>query len=80
MDLYRKLIRKFIIKFSATSIKVIENDEKEIRDLWWIEMRDEIKSHAKALGCMWIVGYNYSSFILLKGTKKLQRFMMNFLF
>lgn len=41
---------------SATSIKVIDNDEKEMRDHWWTELRDEIKSHAKVLSCTAIIG------------------------
>ena len=41
---------------------MIDNDEKEVREQWWVELREEIKSHAKALGCMWIVGYIYHQY------------------
>ncbi|XP_069567303.1 C2 domain-containing protein 5 isoform X4 [Brachyistius frenatus] len=33
-------------------------DEPETRDAWWEEIRQEIKSHAKALGCHAVVGYS----------------------
>nr|XP_020469526.1 C2 domain-containing protein 5 [Monopterus albus] len=38
-------------------------DEPETRDAWWEEIRQEIKSHAKALGCHAVVGYNESTSI-----------------
>ncbi|TKC40017.1 hypothetical protein EI555_008610 [Monodon monoceros] len=40
---------------SARSVKLLDRihnpDEPETRDAWWAEIRQEIKSHAKALGC-----------------------------
>nr|KAJ3418010.1 hypothetical protein HK105_000483 [Polyrhizophydium stewartii] len=42
---------------SATSVKVLDNDEREIRSAWWHELRDEIKSHARSLRCPYIAGY-----------------------
>ncbi|KAF9203563.1 hypothetical protein BGZ49_006276 [Haplosporangium sp. Z 27] len=42
---------------SARSVKLIENDDVETRDAWWDELRDEIKSHARVLGCSHIIGY-----------------------
>ncbi|XP_043943649.1 C2 domain-containing protein 5 isoform X17 [Protopterus annectens] len=36
-------------------------DEPETRDAWWAEIRLEIKSHAKALGCHAVVGYSEST-------------------
>ncbi|KAJ3224779.1 hypothetical protein HK099_007898 [Clydaea vesicula] len=42
---------------SAVSVKLIENDDKELRITWWNELRDEIKSHAKQLNCNYILGY-----------------------
>ncbi|XP_034443128.1 C2 domain-containing protein 5 isoform X3 [Hippoglossus hippoglossus] len=36
----------------------ITADEPETRDAWWEEIRQEIKSHAKALGCHAVVGYS----------------------
>ncbi|XP_055789675.1 C2 domain-containing protein 5 isoform X2 [Salvelinus fontinalis] len=38
-------------------------DEPETRDAWWEEIRQEIKSHAKALGCHAVVGYSESTTI-----------------
>lgn len=42
---------------SARSVKLIENDSAEVRDSWWTELRDEIKSHARTLGCPHVIGY-----------------------
>ena len=33
-------------------------DEPETRDMWWIELRTEIRSHARAMGCHAVVGYS----------------------
>ncbi|XP_026120942.1 C2 domain-containing protein 5-like isoform X2 [Carassius auratus] len=38
-------------------------DEPETRDAWWEEIRQEIKSHAKSLGCHAVVGYSESTSI-----------------
>ncbi|XP_025764421.1 C2 domain-containing protein 5 isoform X18 [Oreochromis niloticus] len=38
-------------------------DEPETRDAWWEEIRQEIKSHARALGCHAVVGYSESTSI-----------------
>ncbi|XP_077123325.1 C2 domain-containing protein 5 isoform X2 [Ranitomeya variabilis] len=47
---------------SARSVKLLDRihnpDEPETRDAWWAEIRQEIKSHAKALGCQAVVGYS----------------------
>ncbi|XP_069618896.1 C2 domain-containing protein 5 isoform X2 [Ranitomeya imitator] len=47
---------------SARSVKLLDRihnpDEPETRDAWWAEIRQEIKSHAKALGCHAVVGYS----------------------
>ncbi|XP_053282764.1 C2 domain-containing protein 5 isoform X9 [Pleuronectes platessa] len=47
---------------SARSVKLLDRihnpDEPETRDAWWEEIRQEIKSHAKALGCHAVVGYS----------------------
>ncbi|KAJ3333792.1 hypothetical protein HDU76_003606 [Blyttiomyces sp. JEL0837] len=47
----------------VTSVKILENDSKEVREAWWAEVRDEIKSHARTLGCPLIVGYSESTTI-----------------
>ncbi|XP_034032489.1 C2 domain-containing protein 5 isoform X10 [Thalassophryne amazonica] len=38
-------------------------DEPETRDAWWEEIRQEIKSHARALGCHAVVGYSENTSI-----------------
>ncbi|XP_053741043.1 C2 domain-containing protein 5 isoform X9 [Synchiropus splendidus] len=52
---------------SARSVKLLDQihnpDEPETRDAWWEEIRQEIKSHAKALGCHAVVGYSESTSI-----------------
>ncbi|XP_053575082.1 C2 domain-containing protein 5 isoform X6 [Bombina bombina] len=52
---------------SARSVKLLDRihnpDEPETRDAWWSEIRQEIKSHARALGCHAVVGYNESTSI-----------------
>ncbi|XP_074442693.1 C2 domain-containing protein 5 isoform X11 [Larus michahellis] len=42
------------------------SDEPETRDAWWAEIRQEIKSHAKALGCHAVVGYSESTSIWIE--------------
>ncbi|KAI1310514.1 hypothetical protein EDD11_003719 [Mortierella claussenii] len=48
---------------SARSVKLIENDDVETRDAWWNELRDEIKSHARVLGCSHVIGYQEAATI-----------------
>ncbi|KAM9502765.1 C2 domain-containing protein 5-like isoform 16-T16 [Salvelinus alpinus] len=52
---------------STRSVKLLDRihnpDEPETRDAWWEEIRQEIKSHAKALGCHAVVGYSESTSI-----------------
>jgi hypothetical protein len=43
---------------SATSVKLISSDDEELRETWWNELREELKSHARALGCPMIIGYS----------------------
>ncbi|KAJ2723719.1 hypothetical protein GGI07_002428 [Coemansia sp. Benny D115] len=42
---------------SATSVKLIENDQGRTRELWFDDLRAEIKHHALAIGCSHIIGY-----------------------
>uniref|UniRef100_A0A8C3FQF1 C2 domain-containing protein 5 n=1 Tax=Chrysemys picta bellii TaxID=8478 RepID=A0A8C3FQF1_CHRPI len=57
---------------SARSVKLLDRihnpDEPETRDAWWAEIRQEIKSHAKALGCHAVVGYSESTSIWIEET------------
>jgi hypothetical protein len=48
---------------SATSIKLIDNDERAVREAWWAELREEIKAHARTLHCPFIVGYTETTSI-----------------
>lgn len=46
---------------SARSVKLLDrinnSEEPETRDNWWTEIRMEVRSHARALGCSAILGY-----------------------
>jgi hypothetical protein len=46
---------------SSRSVKLLDRihnpDEPETRDAWWTELRMEIRSHAKALACNVVLGY-----------------------
>lgn len=57
---------EFIVRFGtavcARSVKLLERvpnpDEPETRDTWWKELRMEVRSHARALGCNVVLGYS----------------------
>ena len=48
---------------SARSVKLLDRilhpEEPETRDAWWAEIRTEIRSHCRAMGCHAVVGYRY---------------------
>lgn len=48
----------------ATSIKLLDSDESELRESWWTELRDEVKGHAKKLNCNAVLGYSEGISIL----------------
>uniref|UniRef100_A0A1B0GF18 C2 domain-containing protein n=1 Tax=Glossina morsitans morsitans TaxID=37546 RepID=A0A1B0GF18_GLOMM len=52
---------------AARSVKLLERvpnpDEPEVRDSWWTEIRMEIRSHARSLGCNVVLGYSESTAI-----------------
>ncbi|KRT84709.1 C2 domain containing protein, partial [Oryctes borbonicus] len=52
---------------SARSVKLLERitnlEEPESRDIWWSEIRMEIRSHARALNCNSVLGYNETTSI-----------------
>lgn len=55
-------------------------DEPETRDAWWEEIRQEIKSHAKALGCHAVVGYSENTsiwYVAQNAFLKSLRFVLN---
>ena len=47
---------------SSRSVKLLDKinnpDNSEVRDSWWNELRMELRSHAKAMGCYAVVGYS----------------------
>ncbi|KAJ3129278.1 hypothetical protein HK098_001976 [Nowakowskiella sp. JEL0407] len=48
---------------SAMSVKMLDDntsrtEDEEMREMWWSELRDELKSHARALGCTFVAGYD----------------------
>eukprot|EP00794_Sanderia_malayensis_P010963 gene10963-12124_t len=47
---------------SSMSVKLLDKinnpDEPETREAWWNEIRAEIRSHAKAVGCQAVIGYS----------------------
>ncbi|XP_062513115.1 C2 domain-containing protein 5-like isoform X2 [Corticium candelabrum] len=52
---------------AAHSVKLLDRinnpDEPETRDAWWNEIRNEMRSHARAMGCNAVVGYSESTSI-----------------
>ena len=44
---------------SCRSVKLLEGEmeNKAMRDLWWQEIRREIRAHALCLGCNIVIGY-----------------------
>lgn len=59
------LVQRYGGLVSCRSVKLLDEgeEEEEIRDSWWTEIRREIRSHAKALGCNLIVGYTEDTVI-----------------
>jgi len=43
--------------YITTLVFIFTPDEPETRDAWWSEVRMEIRSHARALGCHAVIGY-----------------------
>ncbi len=63
-------IAKLICLFDPTSqqaraVKLLgdKKELQEVRDLWWAEVRAEIKSHAKSLNCQFVIGYSETTTI-----------------
>lgn len=52
---------------SSRSVKLLERitnlEEPETRDAWWTEIRMEVRSHARALGCNVVLGYSENTSI-----------------
>eukprot|EP01102_Stenamoeba_stenopodia_P015331 TRINITY_DN5210_c1_g1_i2.p1 TRINITY_DN5210_c1_g1~~TRINITY_DN5210_c1_g1_i2.p1 ORF type:complete len:983 (-),score=198.93 TRINITY_DN5210_c1_g1_i2:102-3050(-) len=49
---------------SVRAVKLLKSDKVlKHRDKWWSEVRTEIKSHASALGCNYIIGYSETTSI-----------------
>eukprot|EP01103_Thecamoeba_quadrilineata_P011181 TRINITY_DN2616_c0_g1_i3.p1 TRINITY_DN2616_c0_g1~~TRINITY_DN2616_c0_g1_i3.p1 ORF type:complete len:799 (-),score=194.87 TRINITY_DN2616_c0_g1_i3:125-2521(-) len=48
----------------ARSIKLLKKNKiHKRRDKWWLEIREEIRSHARTLGCNYVIGYEESTSI-----------------
>ena len=43
----------------------IFSEEPETRDAWWMEIRTEIRSHMRAMGCHAVIGYSEHTSIWL---------------
>lgn len=43
--------------------KIKDPEEPETRDVWWQEVRNEVRSHALAMGCNAVIGYSESTSI-----------------
>jgi len=41
----------------------LPSDEPETRDAWWLEVRNEVRSHMRAMGCNAVIGYSESTSI-----------------
>eukprot|EP00095_Tigriopus_kingsejongensis_P005187 maker-scaffold321_size207582-snap-gene-1.29 protein:Tk05187 transcript:maker-scaffold321_size207582-snap-gene-1.29-mRNA-1 annotation:"c2 domain-containing protein 5 isoform x2" len=50
---------------SCRSVKILDGleDDCDARESWWNEIRQEIRSHARCLGCNMIVGYSEDTVI-----------------
>ncbi len=51
---------------SCRSVKLLdglEENDRETRDIWWTEIRQEIRAHARCLGCNVVVGYSEDTVI-----------------
>jgi hypothetical protein len=52
---------------SARSVKLLDQinnpDDPETRDVWWTELRKEIRSHNRALACNAVLGYTEATYI-----------------
>lgn len=52
---------------TARSVKLLDRihnpDESEARDVWWTEIRTEIRAHAASMGCNAVVGYKETTSI-----------------
>ena len=47
----------------CSSMLIIHTDDPETRDMWWKEVRTEVRSHARALGCHSVLAYQENTSI-----------------
>ena len=59
----RLVVRKIGGLVSAHAVKLLDNSDREVRDAWWTEVREEIRSHARLLGCHHVIGYQETAHI-----------------
>ncbi len=56
----------------ARSVKLLSSkSNQETRDAWWQEVREEVQSHARFLGCNCVIGYTETNAIERKEGKPL---------
>ena len=50
---------------SCRSVKLLDGlqEDDDTRDIWWQDIRKEVRSHARSLGCNLIVGYTEDTVI-----------------
>lgn len=60
-------VRHFGGLVSARAVKLLDKinnpEESETRDGWWLEVRNEVRSHARAMNCNAVIGYAESTSI-----------------
>ncbi len=44
-----------------------EREDGDTREVWWAEIRQEVRSHARALACNIIIGYEARRYPTLRG-------------
>jgi hypothetical protein len=53
------------LQLQARAVKIIKNTHRRRNhDKWWTDLRDEVRGHAIALNCQFILGYTETATIL----------------
>ena len=52
-----------VLKYFLFLDQINNPDDPETRDAWWTELRKEIRSHKKTLGCNAVLGYTETAYI-----------------
>ena len=56
---------------SSRSVRLLDklesmSEESDTRDKLWLELRKEVRTHMKTLGCTAVIGYRYATKFALK--------------